>query len=101
MIAYHGGKKPSSPEEGKAHMEKWQTWVQSMGDKVVNPGTPLPMSKLITSTSVEDDTDPNAMMGFAVIKADSMESAIEMTKSDPFLAMEGTIRLSQMMEMPG
>ena len=52
-----------------------------------------------TSSDVQDENDPNAMKGFAVVKADSMEVAIEIAKSDPFLADGGTIRVSQMLEM--
>ncbi len=39
------------------------------------------------------------MKGFAVVKAESIEAAIEIAKSDPFLENGGTIRVSQMMEM--
>ena len=39
------------------------------------------------------------MKGFAVIKAESIEAAIEIAKSDPFLDNDGTIHVSQMMEM--
>ena len=99
MIAYHGGNKPSSKEEGMAQMNKWKAWVEGLGETIVNPGTPLPVSKIVTSSSVEDDKDPNSMQGFAVVKAESIEAAIEIAKSDPFLENGGTIRVSQMMEM--
>ena len=100
MIAYHGGNQPTSKEEGMAQMNKWKAWVGGLGDAIVNPGTPLPNSKIITSTGVEEDTDPNSMKGFAVVKAASMEAAIAIAQSDPFLDNGGTIRVSQMMEMP-
>ena len=70
-----------------------------MGDAVVNPGTPLPDSRIVTADGVADDNDPDAMKGFAVVKAENMEAAVEIARSDPFLQMGGTIRLSQMMEM--
>ena len=100
MIAYHGGDQPSSKEEGMAQMNTWKAWVDGLGDTIVNPGTPLPASKIITSTGVGDDTDPNSMKGFAVVKAASMEAAIAIAQSDPFLDNGGTIRVYQMMEMP-
>ncbi len=100
MIAYYGGNQPSSQEEGMAQMGKWKAWVESLGEKVINPGTPLPASRIVTSNSVKDDDDPNAMKGFAVVKAESMEAAVEIAQSDPFLENGGTIRVSQMMEMP-
>ncbi len=99
MIAYHGGNQPSSEEEGMAQMEKWKAWIGGLGEAVANPGTPLPASKLITSSSVEDDNDPNSMKGFAIFIAENMEAAIEITKSDPFLENGGTIRLSEMKQM--
>lgn len=99
MIAYFGGKQPTTKDEGKAHMEKWRVWIKGLGDAVVNPGTPLPISKIITSHTVEEDNDPNSMKGFAIIKAETIEEAVKIAQSDPFLAMGGTIRISQMMEM--
>ena len=99
MIAYYGGNQPSSKEEGMAQMGKWKEWIKSLGEAVVNPGTPLPVSKLVTLNSVEDDKDPKAMKGFAIVKASTIVAAIEMAKADPFLNMGGTIRVSQMMEM--
>ena len=99
MIAYHGGDTPESKEAGMEHMKRWKEWVSGLGDKVINPGTPLPQSFLIRSDSVEQDSNPDAMKGFAIIEAADFDEATEIAKSDPFLNMNGTIRLSQMMEM--
>ncbi len=99
MIAYFGGKQPRSKEEGMAKMEKWKAWVNDLGETIVNPGTPLPVSKLVTSSCVKDDYDPNSMKGFAVVKAENIDAAVKIAKSDPFLEDGGTIRVSQMMEM--
>ncbi len=99
MIAYYGGRQPSSKEEGMAQMGQWKAWAEGLGDQVVNPGTPLMSTKIVTSSDVQDENDPNAMKGFAVVKADSIEAAVEIAKADPFLNVEGTIRVSQMMEM--
>jgi hypothetical protein len=82
-----------------AQMGKWKAWIQALGKKVVNPGTPLMEIRTITSNDVQDENDPNAMKGFAVVKADSLEAAVEIAKSDPFLKNGGTIRVSKMMEM--
>ena len=61
-------------EEGMAQMGKWKAWVEGLGEKVVNPGRPLPDSKIVTATSVKNDDDPNAMKGFAVVQAESMDA---------------------------
>jgi uncharacterized protein YciI len=99
MIAYYGGKQPTSKEEGMAMRGKWKQWIENLGETIVNSGTPLLDSKIITSTSVQDDNSPDSMNGFAVIKAENMETAIKIAKTDPFLESGGTVRVSQMMEM--
>ena len=98
MIAYHGGSQPASQEEGMAMMQKWKDWVASLGEQVVNPGTPLPSTKVVTASGVADDTDKNTINGFAVVLADSMDEAVKIAQSDPFLQSGGTIRVHQMLE---
>lgn len=66
---------------------------------IVYYGGNQPDSKIVTSSSVEDDKDPNSMKGFAVVKAEKNEAAVEIAKSDPFMKHGGTICVSQMMEM--
>ena len=99
MIVYYGGNRPSSKEEGEAQMGKWKAWVEGLGENVIDPGTPLMGTKIVTSSDVQEENDPNALKGFAVVKAENIEAAVEIAKSDPFLSADGTIRVSQMMEM--
>ena len=99
IIAYHGGKKPESPEEGAKHMAKWKAWVGGLGDTVVNPGTPLGNSRIVSSGGVSDDGGSNPMSGFSVVKADSMDAALEMAKACPFLETGGTLEVAEMMKM--
>ncbi|QPJ63411.1 MAG: hypothetical protein G3M70_16625 [Candidatus Nitronauta litoralis] len=99
LIAYHGGRQPASKEEGMAHMDNWKAWVEGLGDRVVNPGTPLMNPYVVTGEGVQADNDPMSMKGFAIVKADSIEGAVEIAKTDPFLGVEGTIKVSQMVEM--
>ena len=99
IFAYHGGKKPDSPEEGAKQMSKWEAWIGGLGDAAVNPGTPLGKSKIVSSSGVSDDGGSNPMLGFSVVKADSMDAALEMAKECPTLELGGTIEVAEMMEM--
>jgi len=99
MIGYYGGRTPSSKEDGTEHMQKWKEWISSLGSSVINAGTPLLNSSLITKDGVEKDSSTSSMKGFAIIKAESLSKAIEMAKRDPFLMIDGTIRISEMVEM--
>ena len=98
IFAYHGGKKPESPEERAKHMAKWKAWIGGLGDAVVNPGTPLGMSKTVSSGGVSDDGGSNPLVGFSIVKADSMDAALEMAKGCPFVEM-GTIEVAEVKEM--
>ena len=99
IIAYHGGKKPESAEEGAKHMAKWKAWVAGLGDAVVDPGTPLGKSKIVSSAGVSDADGSDPMSGFSVVNADSMDYAVEMAKECPFLETGGTLEVAEMMEM--
>jgi hypothetical protein len=98
IFAYHGGKKPESPEEGAKHMAKWKAWIAGLGDAVVNPGTPLGKSKTVSSGGVSDDGGSNPLNGFSIVKADSMDAALEMAKGCPYVDI-GTIEVAEVKEM--
>ncbi|MHA1164281.1 MAG: YciI family protein [Alphaproteobacteria bacterium] len=99
IIAYHGGKMPESPEEGAKHMAKWKAWISGLGDAVINPGTPLGKSKIVSSDGVSDDDGSNTWSGFCIVEADSMDAALEMAKGDPFLDTGGTLEVAEVMKM--
>lgn len=101
ILAYHMGKTPESPkskEEGAKGMAKWQAWIESLGDAVVNPGTPLGESRTVSSKSVSKNSDPGRLTGFAMVKAENLNVAIKIAKGDPFLEM-GTIEVAEVFHM--
>ena len=99
IIAYRGGEKPASPEEGAAQMGKWKTWVENLGDAVVNPGTPLSQTRFVRTDGVSDAPAADAMSGYSVVKADDMDAALKIAGACPFLETGGTLEVAQMMEM--
>ena len=100
VIAYLGGGKPETPEQGAKDMEKWKTWIMDLGSAVVNPGTPMGNSKIVSKDGISDDLGSDALSGFSIVEADSQEAAIEMAKSCPFLDY-GKLQVSQVMNMGG
>ncbi|MGL1920533.1 MAG: hypothetical protein OCD03_05875 [Hyphomicrobiales bacterium] len=94
-------KMPKTKEEGMAHRQKWMEWVGSLGDAVVNPGQPMMEHKSVSSEGVSDIDEDSKFTGFAVVKAENIEAAIAIAKSDPFLNMGGSVQVAKMMKMPG
>ena len=99
VFAYHGGEKLESPEEGAKYISKSKAWVGGLGDAIVNPGTPLGKSKTVSSGGVSDDGGSNPLSGFSIVKADSMDAALEMAKVCPFLDLGGTLEVAKVMKM--
>jgi hypothetical protein len=90
--------KPENPEAGAELMAKWKAWLGGLGDAVVNPGTPLEKSKTVSSAGVSDDGGSNPLSWFSIVKADSMDAALEMAKGCPHFEL-GTIEVAEAMEM--
>lgn len=99
ILAYHGGDRPETPEAGAEHMSKYKAWLGSLGESLVSPPTPFGKKMSVTAKGVSENTDPNYMTGFCVVKADTMEAALEIAKGDPFLSMNGTVVVAELIKM--
>jgi hypothetical protein len=97
-FAYLGRSEPESPEAEAESYAKWQAWLGDLGDAVVNPGTPLGLSKIVSSAGVSDGGGVNPLIGFSIVEADGMDVALEMAKRCPWLEM-GTIEVAEVREM--
>jgi hypothetical protein len=97
ILAYRGWRKPESPESGARSKAAFQAWIVGLGDAVVNPGTPLGMSKTVSAQGVAE-TGEERLTGFSIVRAEDMGAALEMAKACPYLVM-GTVEVAQVMEM--
>ena len=100
FITYLGGDKPSSPEEGTQHMSKYRNWLSSLGNSAVSPANPLKNTSTVNSDGTVSGGSKTSMSGFTIIEADSMESALSIAKSCPFLEIGGSLEVSELMQMP-
>lgn len=99
VFAYYGEPRFKTPEDGAKHMAKWKSWMDGLGDALVNPGVPFKTPKTVSSDGVSDrGGGSNRLTGFSIVKAESMEAALEMAKRCPHLE-HGTIDVAEAMEM--
>lgn len=100
IMVYRGGSQPATPEEGAAHKARWGVWLSDLGDAIVNPGTPMMGNKVVTQAGVSDDLGPHPLSGYTIVEADSMEEALEMAKTCPFIEMDGaSLEVAQLIQM--
>ena len=97
LIAYRGGAKSASPQDGAAHRAKWKAWLADLGDAVVNPGTPLGNGKLVSQDGVSEAAADH-LTGFSIVMAESLAAALDMARRCPFLDI-GTLEVAEVMEM--
>ncbi len=101
IFTYHGGEMPDTPEAGAEGMAKWLAWAETLGSTLVNPGTPVGVTRVLTPDGVSGEPSPHPIMGFSILEAESMEAAMELLKDCPHLEYGGTLEVSEMLPMPG
>ncbi len=101
IITYLGGNQPSSPEKGKQHFAKYKEWLSSLGDSAVSPANPFKNTSTVNSDGTVTTGSTTSMSGFTIIEAHSMETALEIAKTCPFLDIGGSLEVSELMQMPG
>ena len=99
IFVYLGGDYPSDPVEGQKHFAKYQEWLSSLGNAVVSPAIPFKDTHTVHPDSTIEPGTTSAMSGLSIIKAASMDEALEIAKSCPFLEINGTLEVSEMIDM--
>jgi hypothetical protein len=99
VFAYHGGKAPSTPEEGKKVMAAWTKWFGGMGKALVDGGGPCGMSKTVSSNGVASNGGANPLSGYSLVEAKDIDAAVKMAKGCPILSDGGSVEVAEAMKM--
>lgn len=99
ILAYHGGKKFETREEGAAHKARWNAWSESLGDAAVNPGMYFGASKTVSADGSVDGGGSNPLSGITILQADTMDAVLEMAEACPHVDIGGSIEVAQVMQM--
>ena len=99
IFVYLGGEYPSDPEEGQKHFAKYQEWLTSLGDAVVSPAIPFKDTHTVHPDSKVEPGTTSAMSGLSIIRMPSMDAALKVAQSCPFLEINGTLEISEMIDM--
>ena len=99
ILTYLGGNPPSNPEEGKQHFEKYKQWMAGLSDSVVSPANPLKNTNTVKPDGTVAPGSVTKMSGFTIIETDTIEAAVEIAKTCPFLEIGGSLEVSELIEM--
>jgi len=76
----------TKPEERAEYMKKWQDWAESLGDKLVDLGTPCGPG---VSISQEGNKPANSdVAGYSIVQAEDEEAAKKLFESHPHLGWD-------------
>lgn len=96
LFVYHGGGKPETEEEGTQAMEAWGQWFGSMGENVVDGGSPVGQSSTVTSDgSIVGNGGANPATGYGVFEATTLEEALVMAQGCPLLSSGGSVEVAE------
>ena len=81
-ILLHQGFVPPTQEIGEA----WGAWFASIEEHIVDSGSPFGPGKEISSDGVTDlPFDLDAFTGYTIINAESLDAAVEIAETNPFI----------------
>jgi hypothetical protein len=96
LITYHGATEmPPTPEAREKMMSAFMEWAGSIGDSMVDPGSPLGPSRVVTSSGERSGRAEGEVAGYTIITADTLDDAVEATRSHPFVSRGGTLQVSE------
>lgn len=85
VLVFKGGSMPQGDEEKQKVMEAWNKWFGALGQAVVDQGNPFGPSKGVTADGSVGSA-ASGLTGYAILKADNLDQAVEMAKGCPVLA---------------
>ncbi|MGJ8671236.1 MAG: YciI family protein [Oceanococcus sp.] len=99
VLTYLGGDKPTTPEQGQQHFAKYQAWLGGLGDAAISPMNPFRNTHSVNSDGSSAVGGRSGMSGYTVIEAESMDAALAIAKACPFLEINGTLEVSELVQM--
>lgn len=101
IFVYLGGELPDNPEDRQNHVQRYQQWLDSLGNAVISPAIPFRDTHVVQADGTVSPGSTSAMSGLCIIRMASLEDALAAARSCPFLEINGTLEVSEMIEMSG
>ncbi|MGR9116264.1 MAG: YciI family protein [Gammaproteobacteria bacterium] len=99
VITYLGGDKPTSEEEVKKQFSKFQEWLALLGESAIKPMVPFKNTHSISPDGSVSQGSSVAISGHTIIEASSIEEAVEIAKGCPFLHINGSLEVAELVQM--
>ena len=101
ILGFHGGgAMPTDPVVAEKSMAAWISWYKSMGDAVIDMGTPALAKKTVApGDRVVDGGGANPLTGYSIIEAGTIDQAVTLAKGCPIYAANGSVEVAELLPM--
>lgn len=99
LMTYLGGDHPKDPEQGRKHFDRYMAWLSSLGDAALSPMNPLQETHTVATDGAVRAGGDSGMSGYTIVEAASLDAALAMARSCPFLEIGGRLEVSRLVDM--
>lgn len=97
LLVYQGAGMPATEAAQPEVVQAWTDWFTALGPAIVDHGNPASQTKHIGGDgSVRDEA--SGPTGYSIIKADSIDAAVELAKGCPVLLGGNTVQVVKTFE---
>jgi hypothetical protein len=93
LVYTGGGSMGDSPEEQQKMMEAWMNWFGSLGDSIVDMGSPFGPPSTVASDGSVRAGGSTGLSGYSIIEAATVDEATSKAKGCPVLAGGGAVEV--------
>jgi hypothetical protein len=102
LVTYHGGPgMPSDPAAVQQMVAAFQAWVAEVGPAMLDPGAPLAAAKTVSADDVIDGQREASIGGYTTLESNSLDEAVQLVRSHPFLTRGGSLQVSEAVSVRG
>lgn len=100
------GNNPQSPDAMQQNLEKWTEWLKQLTQEgKLNGGQPLENTGKVVSGTAKKITDgpfaegKEIIGGYLLIKADSLDEAVSISKDCPIFENDGSVEVREIQQL--
>ncbi len=100
VLVYRGGSMPETEEQQAQVMKAWTDWFTELGGAIKDPGNPTTpgAAQHIGADGAVSGGSPD-VSGYSILKADSLDAAVTLSKGCPVLQGGATIDVYETFEV--
>jgi hypothetical protein len=99
VLAYKGGFMGTTEAEQQEAMTRWMSWFGTLGEAVLDGGSPFGPSSTIASNGTVSDGGASRLTGYSIIDAGTIAEACEKAKGCPVLSSGGSLDVYEALAM--